>query len=515
MPRAYDARAGRRAVFDALIDARTAHGGNRQVLEDQDRSPLTYTALIRAAFALGRKIAGFTAPGERVGVLLPASTGVVITFFSLHSIGRTPTMLNFTSGVRNLKAACATSKLSTILTSKRFLHQGKLDDLIDALKDDYRIVYLEDLRARIGLADKLYALLAAAFPLRFRAPTKPDDIGVILFTSGSFGAPRGVVLSQANLCSNVEQTSAHIDFDPNWVMFNPLPTFHSFGLTAGVLLPLQIGMKAFQYPSPLHVKQIPPLLRETGASVLLTTDTFISQYVRSGEPGDFAGLKFIVCGAERVRDETHELVQRTIGSTPPLIEGFGATECGPVVSVNRPQDNRRGTVGGLLPAIETRLEAVEGIPGGGRLFVRGPNIMSGYLNEAGGIEPPPGGWHDTGDVVSISHDGWLRILGRVKRFAKIGGEMVSLNAAESLAAGLWPDARHAVVALPDGRKGERLVLVTDRLDATQAALITHAQALGAAELTVPRKILHVPEIPVLGTGKTDYVAIQRIAENEA
>jgi acyl-[acyl-carrier-protein]-phospholipid O-acyltransferase/long-chain-fatty-acid--[acyl-carrier-protein] ligase len=514
MPRDYDRRAGERAVFDALIDARDRYGAKKPILEDQERNPLSYTDLIRAAFALGRKIAAMTEKGERVGVMLPSSSAGVVTFFALHAFGRVPTMLNFTAGIRNLKAACRLAGVKRILTAHRFIDQGKLDDLIDALQGDCEIVYLEDVRRSIGVADRAFAALAGALPRRFRAPLGPNDPGVILFTSGSFGAPRGVLLSQGNLSANVDQIAAHIDLDPAWVMFNPLPIFHCFGLTGGVLLPLLTGMKAFQYPSPLHVKQIPPLLRDAKASILLATDTFVNQYARSAEPGDLSGLKFVVCGAEKVRDETHHLVSERFGDVP-LLEGFGATEASPVIAVNKPGGNKHGTVGPVLPGVETRIEPVDGISVGGRLFVRGPNVMAGYLNEAGVLEPPPDGWHDTGDVVTLDEDGYVRILGRVKRFAKIGGEMVSLTAAEDLAAGLWPDARHAVIAMQDARKGERLVLVTDRLDAGVSDLVAHAQALGAPELAVPRKIVRVPEIPVLGSGKTDYVAIQRMAETDA
>jgi acyl-[acyl-carrier-protein]-phospholipid O-acyltransferase/long-chain-fatty-acid--[acyl-carrier-protein] ligase len=238
----------------------------------------------------------------------------------------------------------------------------------------------------------------------------------------------------------------------------------------------------------------------------------LNQYARSADPGELSGLKFIVCGAEKVRDETHNLIGDRFGGVP-VLEGYGATEAAPVVAVNRPDDNRRGTVGGLLPGMEYRVEPVEGIPGGGRLLIRGPNIMAGYLREDGGVDPPPGGWHDTGDVVSIDDNGtWITIKGRVKRFAKIGGEMVSLTAAEDLAVAVWPNERHAVISMPDPKKGERLLLVTDRHDAAVAALLQHAQSIGAPELAVPRKILKVQEIPVLGTGKTDYVAIQRMVD---
>jgi acyl-[acyl-carrier-protein]-phospholipid O-acyltransferase/long-chain-fatty-acid--[acyl-carrier-protein] ligase len=512
MPRAYDAREAERSLFDALISARDRFGAKKLILEDQNRQPLSYTDLIRASFALGRRIAAITEPGERVGVLLPSSAGVVVTFFGLHAFGRIPTMLNFTAGLRNLRAACKLAGVKTVLTAHAFIEQGKLHDLIDALEATSKIVYLEDVRAQISLTDKIFAAAAGFAPKLFRSPARPGDPGVILFTSGSFGAPRGVVLTQANLIANAEQISAHIDLDPNWVMFNPLPTFHCFGLTGGVILPILTGMKAFQYPSPLHTKQIPPLIKNSGASILLATDTFVNQYARSADPGDLSDLEFIVCGAEKVREETHNLIAERFGGVP-VLEGYGATEASPVVAVNKPDDNRRGTVGGLLPGMEYRIEPVKGIPGGGNLFIRGPNIMAGYLREDGGIDPPKDGWHETGDVVEMDLNGdWITIKGRVKRFAKIGGEMVSLTAAEDLASAVWPDGRHAVISMPDAKKGERLLLVTDRADATVTPLLAHAQLVGAPELAVPRKILKVSEVPVLGTGKTDYVAIQRMAD---
>ncbi len=338
-------------------------------------------------------------------------------------------------------------------------------------------------------------------------------MGVILFTSGSFGAPKGVVLSHANLLANVAQVAAHISLDPEWIWFNPLPAFHSFGLTGGILLPILQGLRSFQYPSPLHYKIIPGLVKETKASVLLSTDTFVNQYARSSQSGDLAALEFIVCGAERVRAETHALIRDRFGVT--VVEGYGVTEASPVVAVNKPEDNRQGTAGQILPGVEARLEPVEGISGGGRLMLRGPNIMAGYLNAEGHAENLEGGWYDTGDIVSIDEDGWVKILGRAKRFAKIGGEMVSLGAVEELVAGLWPDARHAVVCLSDEKKGERLVLVTEQSEAEPSALLGHFRASGAPELAAPRKVMRVNELPVLGSGKTDYVAIQRIAEADA
>ncbi len=512
MARAFDPRLGQRSLFDALIDAAEEHGAKKPILEDQDRKPLAYRDLIRASFALGGKLARRTQAGERVALLLPSSAGAAVTFFALQAIGRTPTMLNFTAGARNLKAALNLAQARLILTSRRFVAQARLEELIAELEAVGEVVYLEDVRASIGPADKLYALAAGAAPRLFRKAMKPDDIGVILFTSGSFAAPRGVVLTQANIVANALQVGAVIDIDPAWVLFNPLPVFHSLGLTAGVLLPILCGVKAFQYPSPLHTKMVVDLIRDSKASVLLSTDTFMGQYARAAEPGDLAGLVMAVCGAEKVRESTRALMAEKFGPVQ-LLEGYGATEASPVIAVNAPHDNRAGTVGRLLPGLETRLEQMEGIPEGGRLFVRGPNVMAGYL-DAGGLEPPPDGWHDTGDIAVLEPGGYLRLLGRAKRFAKIGGEIISLSAAEDLAADLWPDCWRAVVAISDPRKGERLVLVTDSPHAETAAMLAHAQATGAADIAVPRRVIRVGAPVLLGTGKTDYAAVQRIAQAE-
>ncbi len=515
MPRTYDPAAAERSVFDALIDAAHRFGPGKPILEDHERKPLTYRDLLRACFALGRKFADITERGERVAVLLPTSSGAAVTFFALHAFGRIPTMLNFTSGARNLKAACRLAGVKRILTSRRFIVQTRMDELLESLGEVAAITYLEDLRKTIGPADKLYALAAGAFPRLFRTPLAPSDIGVILFTSGSLAAPKGVVLSHRNLCANSAQVAAHIDLDENWVLFNPLPTFHCFGLTIGVVLPLLYGVKAFEYPSPLHTKIIPGLIKEIGADLLLATDTFVNQYARAAEPDDLSGLQFVVCGAERVREETHNLMAERFAGVW-VLEGYGATEAAPVIAANRPGKMKRGTVGHLLPGIESRVEPIPGVPGDGRLFVRGPNVMAGYLDADGrAIQEPEGGWHDTGDVIEIDPDGFMRIVGRARRFAKIGGEMVSLSAVEDMCTSVWPDSRHAVVSVADPKKGERLVLLTDAPHPETARLTAFAKANGIAELTVPKKVVRVGEVPLLGTGKTDYAAAQRIAEAEA
>lgn len=515
MSRPFDPAVARKGLFDALVDAAERHGWSKPILEDQDRKPLTYLELVRAAFALGSRINAMTKAHERVAAMLPSSAGGVITFFALHAYARVPVMLNFTAGERNLRSACSQAGVRLLLTSKRFVSQGKYDELIEALSARVKVVYLEDVRGDLGAPDKLRALIGGQFPKWRRVPVRPDTPGAILFTSGSFGDPKGVALSHCNLIANAEQVAAHIDLDPDWVMFNPLPIFHAFGLI-GTLLPLFQGLKIFEFPSPLRTKEIVGLIRDTRASILFATDTFVNQYARAAEPGDFDSLQFVVCGAEKVRDETHALF-RTRYRNLPVLEGYGATECSPVIAVNQPERNRPGTVGRVLPGIETRLEPVEGLRGeGGRLYVRGPNVMDGYLSpdDPDRTEPLPGGWHDTGDVVTFDDEGDMIILGRAKRFAKIAGEMISLTAVENIAAAVWPEHRHAVVSVPDARRGERLILVTDNADARSGPLLLYAQRHGAPEIAVPKKVIVTEEIPVLGTGKTDYPALQRMVEAE-
>ena len=513
MTREFKPEAARVSLFQALAKAQSKFGAGKIIIEDQERKPMTYGLFITAVFALSRLLKRHLGEERRVGLMLPTSLGGAVTFWALHAIGKTPVMINFTAGQANVKAAADVSGITTVITSRRFVQQAKLEELVDAMRGYVRIIMLDDIRKEVTLADKAFALVASKLPALFAAKADPDDTGVILFTSGSFGSPRGVVLTQANLVANVRQIEAHIDLKPDWVCFNPMPIFHSLGLTGGIILPLIAGLKSFQYPSPLHVKQIPGLLRESRASLLFSTDTFVNQYARQAEPDDFKTLQFVVCGAEKVRAETHEIFRTQFGGVP-IVEGYGVTECSPVVAVNYPDDNHYGTVGRPLPGIELRLDPVEGIKDGGRLFVRGPNVMAGYLNPGSpdAIEAPKDGWHDTGDIVNVDEGGWIRILGRAKRFAKIAGEMVSLTAVERIAEEVWPDNRHAVVAISDDKKGERLILFTDNAGADVSALSEWAKEHGTPALAIPKKIMKIEAVPVLGSGKTDYVTLQKLAE---
>ncbi len=499
-------------LFEALIDARAAHGGNHMILEDTERQPLNYRRLLTGCWALGNKLQRQTAKGEYVGVLLPNVVGVVATFFGLQAIGRVPAMLNFSAGTASLKAALDAANIKLILTSKRFVTLGGLEDTIAALSTQAKILYLEDLRSSIKPWDYFIAFCKTrmAGPAHRRYGVKPGDAAVVLFTSGSEGLPKGVVLSHRNLLANRHQLAARVDFNPTDIVFNALPVFHSFGLTGGTLLPLFAGIKTVLYPSPLHYRIVPAMVYDTNATIMFGTDTFLSGYARMAHPYDFYAIRYIFAGAEKVKAETRRLFADKFGLR--ILEGYGATETAPVLAVNTPMHFKAGSVGRFLPGIAHRIEPVPGIAEGGKLLVHGPNVMSGYLKAdmPGVLQPPADGWYDTGDIVTVDEHGYVTIQGRAKRFAKLGGEMVSLTALEAMVSKLWPDHGHAAITRADERKGEAIVLVTTNPDATADALLAFARSEGLSELGVPKDIRIVDALPVLATGKTDYVSLEQL-----
>jgi acyl-[acyl-carrier-protein]-phospholipid O-acyltransferase/long-chain-fatty-acid--[acyl-carrier-protein] ligase len=500
-------------LFTALMRASSEFGAGKPVLVDGDERVLTYKEIIRAVFGLGSALRKGTRRGEAVGVMLPTGAGAVIGFFALTAYGRVPAMLNFTSGSKNLKAAMRAAKVRRMITARKFVELGGLEDLISELSKSVEVIYLEDVREKLNIGDKIAALAGPLVPSLIASRLGSKQPGVILFTSGTEGEPKGVVLSHENIMANIEQVRAHIGLSPDAdIVFNPLPTFHCFGLTVGALLPLIGGLKVIFHPSPLQPKEIVRRIRESGATILLATDTFISQYARTGTEGDLDSIRLAVCGAERVKDETRAYVRRKYSIE--ILEGYGATEAAPVVAANQWEHNKPGTVGRLMAGMESKLVPVEGMPEGGRLHIRGPNVMMGYLRPSnpGAIERLRDGWHDTGDIVDIDEEGFIRILGRVKRFAKIGGEMVSLAVVENCAAAVWPDHMHAAVTLPDPKKGEQVVLLSDAPEAARTPILEWAQSQGVPEISVPRRVFKVSHIPVLGTGKVDYSAVRTEAE---
>ena len=503
-------------LYSALCDAADIYGRRRKLLEDVKQIEYSYTDLMKMALILGRQIERISQPGEKVGLLLPNLVPTLGLIFGLTARKRVPAMLNYTAGLDAMQAACTGAEIRTIISSRAFVEQAKLGDKLAGLQG-IKLIYLEDVREQVGLGDKLWLMLYAIhFPRAYEMESSPEEAAVVLFTSGSEGKPKGVVLPHRAILANIAQIRAVIDFSVYDKVLNALPIFHSFGLTAGALLPVLNGASLFLYPSPLHYRVIPELAYDRGCTVLFGTSTFLANYAKFANPYDFYRLRYVVAGAEKLSESVRNQWFEKFGLR--IFEGYGATETAPVLAVNTPMAYRTGTVGNLLPGIEHRLVPVPGIANGGILHVRGPNLMSGYLksDQPGVLQPPVSdigeGWYETGDVVELDEEGFVKIVGRVKRFAKIAGEMVSLEVVEKLATATSPDKVHAVSSQPDASKGEALVLFTTDSELTRELLIAKARATGVPELAVPRKIQRVEALPLLGTGKTDYVTLKRLAE---
>lgn len=498
-----------RTLFKAIRASAERFGPAHLAVEDVLTGALSYRKLFIGARVLGKRFEAFTQPGDAIGVLLPNANAVALTLLGLLSGERVAAMINYTAGPANVTAAVRTALVRTVVSSRAFIEKADLADLVTALEQaGVKLVWLEDLRAGVSTLDKLLGALLWRVPLYRQDPEKP---AVILFTSGSEGTPKAVVLTNRNLLTNALQAAARLALSPQDKLLNVLPVFHSFGLTGGLILPLVAGVRLFLYPSPLHYKLIPEVARKAKPTITFATDTFLAGYAKTAKDEDFSSLRLVVAGAEPVKAETRRIWRERFGAE--IVEGFGLTEASPVVAVNTATHGRDGTVGRPLPGLRFRLEPVEGISEGGRLWLSGPNVMMGYMtaDRPGELQPVPQGWHDSGDIVSLDREGFVTIRGRAKRFAKIAGEMVSLGAVEMLVQALWPEERHAVVSVPDKRRGERIVLVTTAQAATPDELRRYGKQAGAAELMVPGDIVKVPEMPTLGSGKTDYVSCRKLA----
>lgn len=503
-----------KSLFKALVDAKNNYSAKEICVDDINRVQLNRKKMLLGSYILGGKLQEKLQDQKRVGVLLPNVSGVAITFFSLQAYGYVPVMLNFTAGLGPLKSACETSEIETIITSHKFVEIFKLGNTIKELSKKVNIIYLEDIRETIGLIDKLKALVTPPKSMK-GFHKKPEDEAVVLFTSGSEGAPKGVVLSHKNVNTNIEQISTMLTLLPNEQILNALPTFHSFGLTAGLLWPILKGGKVFLYPSPLHYRIVPELIYRLNAKVFFGTDTFFAGYAKKADPYDFYSIRALVAGAERLRPETRQIYAEKFHTA--IFEGYGITETSPVLAVNIPQAAKIGTVGQFVVGIEHRIEKVPGIEDGGRLFVKGPNIMKGYLmpDKPGILQPSQDEWYDTSDIVEVDDEGYVTIKGRAKRFGKIAGEMISLTAVETYINKASPAGHHVVVSVPDERKGEKLILVTNDKELSRQTVIQAAAEAEVSELMIPKVVILVASIPVLGTGKTNYPEVQKIAEGHS
>ena len=507
----FDTSPYRQTIFSSLLESRKIHGGKHKITDDLDRNRLSYNNLIMRSIVLGQAFKNMTEPGDNVGIFLPNSSTTLITVLGLQLYGRVPAMLNYSLGSASVLSACQTAQIKIVLTSHRFITLGNLTDEAEQLSKQCVLIYLEDLAKNISVFNKLTALIKSTTTAFWYNPklVNPDSPAVVLFTSGSEGTPKGVVLSHANIIGNLKQLEACISFNAQDIVLNFLPMFHSFGFTVGTILPIISGMKTFFYPTPLHFSVIPEIAYEIHATIMFGTNTFFAAYAKKAHAYDFFNMRYVVAGAEKLQENTRQIWADKFGIR--ILEGYGATETSPITSVNTPMYYKAGSVGRFMPAMEYKLETIPGINDAGQLHVKGPNIMLGYLlaDNPGVLVLPESiygkGWHDTGDIVNVDNEGFISIRGRSKRFAKVGGEMVSLTAVEQLAINAWPDAHHAAISIVDAKKGEQIILVTTQKQAVISDLI--AASPGISNISIPKKILIVDSIPVMATGKINYPAV--------
>ncbi len=513
-----------KTLSEAMQDAITLYGHKQVVIEDMQREAMTLGRLHVGSIVLSDAFDSLRIKPGNIGVLLPNISATVVTFYALQRLGWVAAMLNYTAGVSNVCSAIKSAGVETIITSKKFIEVAELEDLLSKIKKNCRIVFLEDIKAQVGLKEKISALAKSKLPTHYARkfsghneestiPRTANDIAVILFTSGSSGTPKAVALSHKNLLANSAQVKSCIDFTCQDIFFNALPLFHSFGLGVGMVLPVTSGIKTFLYPSPLHFKAIPEFIYDTRASVLFGTDTFLQGYARHADADHFQTLRYVIAGAEKLKASTRQTWLNQFGQR--ILEGYGVTETSPAISLNNISYCKDGSVGRLLPGIEYQLRAVEGISEGAQLWVKGENIMLGYIQggDNENIQRPHQGWYDTGDIVSMDACGFITIIGRAKRFAKVAGEMISLARVELWIEELWSDYEHCVCTVTSERKGERLILVTNHLHADKAAMREYIINAGGTEIMLPSDILTIDEMPKLGSGKCDYVSVDKIANN--
>ena len=452
-----------------------------------------------------------------IGVMLPTSAGCILTKLGLLMCSRIPVMINYSTGAeQNAIYAQKKCDFRTIITSRGLLEKIECPH-VDGM------IYIEDIMENLSGLQKVRAAALSKLPAgllkKLVDSGKEDDTAVILFTSGSEKDPKAVQLSHKNIGSNVNSATERFNFTADDIFLSSLPYFHVFGLTVNLWIPLHHGATILTYANPLEYRKICEIVRDHKATLMVGTPSFFWGYLRKSEKGDFESLRIALVGADKCPDSLREAYQEKHDAT--LYEGYGATECAPVISANSPEDNRAGSVGKPIPGVQVRIENYEtgeecGPGEDGRILVKGDNVMKGYFDD---FEQTSlhirRGWYDTGDMGNIDEEGYLWHVGRIKRFVKIGGEMISLVRIETVLDNLLPEDAHCcVVEIPDSTKGAKIVAVTTEEINEKTTLKSMAEQL--PKIALPKQFLVMEDLPKMGSGKIDFRTItERVREQHA
>lgn len=503
----------------------------RPCIADGTTPMLTFGQTLMRTIIFARLLRRRIGPAAYVGIFLPPSVATALTNFALSAISRIPVNLNYTVGEEVLNSCIEQCEIKQVITSRRFLDKIKL-------KPNAELIILEELRNEVEKADKLIGFIGRFLPAWLTTRlifdvgrVRMDDLATVIFSSGSTGIPKGIMLTHHNVVSNIDSVTQQVDATHEDRVMGVLPLFHSFGYTVAMWLPIRIGASTTYHFSPLEAEAIGNMVREQQSTILLSTATFLRHYIRKCGDDDFKSLRILMCGAEKLPMAVADQFENKFGVRP--LEGYGCTELSPAVAANRPDIERRGTrqvgnkpgtIGHTMPGMAVRIvhpETNEPLPIGqeGMLLVKGPNVMKGYLKRPDlTAEVIRDGWYRTGDIAKLDEDGFLTITDRMSRFSKIGGEMVPHAKIENEINRILGTQEQvcAVVGVPDERKGERLAVLHTSLPITVEQLWRQLQESGLPPLWVPARnaFFEVSELPVLGSGKLDLKGIKSLAHTK-
>ena len=470
---------------------------------------ISYSQALLASLILARRF-GKLERG-RIGIMLPTSSGGGLAVIGAVMAGRTPVMINYSTGAeKNCRYAQDTCDFHIIITTKALLEKTGCAHLPE-------MIFIEDILSSLGKVEKATAFLKSKLPRpllkRLVGKSNLDLPAVILFTSGSEKEPKVVQLSQRNIISNIDSFSQMMDIYGMDNLLAVLPYFHVFGLTINLWTPMCLGMTTITYANPLEFKTIAKIIREYKPELLVGTPLFLEGYVKQSKAGDFASIKLAVSGADKCPEHLRILYREKHDIE--IFEGYGTTETSPVISANPRDRNKPGSIGTPIPGTEIRIQNLDtgadcAVGETGKILVKGDGVMQGYLND---IEESSlrlkSGWYDTGDLGYLDEDGYLWHKGRLKRFVKIGGEMVSLVMVEETMNALTPlEVECCAVELPDSKRGSKIVGVTNTMVDQQDLNKKLSKAL--PNLALPKKYVHVAEFPRMGSGKTDVRSLTEI-----
>jgi acyl-[acyl-carrier-protein]-phospholipid O-acyltransferase/long-chain-fatty-acid--[acyl-carrier-protein] ligase len=494
-------------------------------MADTTGTELSYGKALIASLLLSRWVKNYCANQAMVGILLPSTVGGSLVNVAVLLARKVPVNLNFTAGVESMASAVTQCRIKTIVTSRVFLSKANISEMEG-------MVFVEEIRKTFtGVQKFTTALRSLLLPSswlnrRHSKLQRPNDLATIIFSSGSTGAPKGVMLSHHNILSNVESIAQVIQFTPRDRIMGVLPLFHSFGFTGTLWLPLLTGFGVVYHPNPTDAKTIGETIQKFQATLFISTSTFYAGYLRRCTKEEFASLRYVIAGAEKLREPIAKAYQEKYGIT--ILEGYGCTELAPVVSVNTPDvidgkekqvGHKPGTVGQPIPGVAVKVvdpDSSRALPSGeeGLLLIKGPNLMLGYLNQPQLTEQAlRRGWYVTGDIAAVDEDGFIRIIDRITRFSKIGGEMVPHLKIEEAISEALGGAASVVTAVPDERRGEKLMAFYTHNGMTKEELWNKLNQSDLPKLWIPkRENLHlIDALPLLGSGKVDLKKIKTLA----